>query len=148
MLAKDKFVMKWLELDVEVTAKAIDYNRKAFDWFLENLPVTALQSHAVVSGKLMYLMNIPMKSLFPFNYRELIKEDLCLEPVGRVSFFATAGKTGSIMVKYGEITEPMSYPTIAQVVEEDLEKLKEVGKTVWDSVYRTKKVIKVRFEEA
>jgi hypothetical protein len=47
------------------------------------------------------------------------------------------------MVKYGEITEPMSYPTIAQVKTEDIGKLVRAGEAEWDSIYRNKQIISV-----
>jgi hypothetical protein len=74
---------------------------------------------------------------------DLKMEDLSLEPVGRISIFITSGKVGSIMVKYGEITEPMSYPTIAQVKSEDIGKLVRAGEAEWDSIYRNKQIISV-----
>ena len=47
------------------------------------------------------------------------------------------------MVKYGEITEPMSYPTIAQVKEADIGRLIQAGEAEWQALYRTKEVISV-----
>lgn len=143
---KKAFVMEWPSLGIEVGAEALAHNIEVFNWFLDNLPLTTLQGHAVISGELLYVMNLLMKTTLPVKYRDLVMEDLSKEPVGRVSLFATAGKVGSIMVKYGPITEPMSYPTIAQVREEDLGKLKEVGRAVWNSIYNTKEVIKVTFK--
>ena len=100
----------------------------------------------MVSGRLLYVMNLKMKTEPPVKYHEMYMEDLSEEPIGRVSTFATAGRIGSVMIKYGEITEPMKYPVIAQVVPEDIEKLQEVGRAVWNSIYLTKEVIRVTYE--
>jgi hypothetical protein len=43
----------------------------------------------------------------------------------------TTGKVANLSCKCGEVTEPMSYPTWAQVVEEDLPVLEEVGERIW-----------------
>ncbi len=39
----------------------------------------------------------------------------------------------------------MSYPTIAQAREEDLDTLREVGMAVWRSVIKTKEIITVEY---
>ena len=135
--------MEWPEIGIKVEAKPLDFNQDFYNYFLDNLPVKGIQSHAVVSGRLLYIMNLKLSKFPPRRYMDLKMEDLSLEPVGRVSIFITSGKVGSIMVKYGEISEPMSYPTIAQVKAEDIPKLIQAGEAEWNSIYRNKNIISV-----
>jgi hypothetical protein len=55
------------------------------------------------------------------------------------------GTSAGFVIKYGRITEDMSYPTFAQVVEEDLPVLKEVGAAQWETMLITKKIIIAEF---
>ncbi len=138
-------VMEWPELDIEVECEPLAFNRQAYEWFLDNLPLKGIQTHAVVSGKLIYIMNLKLSIYPPFAYNDLKAEDLSEEDIGRVSVFCTAGRVGSIMVKYNPISENMSYPTIAQVVASDIEKLKEAGAAIWNAMYKTKDIITVNY---
>ena len=145
-MAENKtFFMEWPALGIKVECGPIEINRHAYDWFLENLPLSGLQGHAAVSGWLMYIMNLKLSKYPEFRYEDLEIEDLSKEVFGRVNIFITAGRVGSIMVKYGEITEDMCYPTIAQVLPGDIEKLKEAGYAVWNAMYKTKDIITVNF---
>jgi hypothetical protein len=72
-------------------------------------------------------------------------EDLAEAKDGRIFIFITAGKVGSVSVKYGEVSENMSYPVLAQVRQEDLKDLEKIGTAVWKSIYSTKQVITVEF---
>jgi hypothetical protein len=135
--------MEWPEIGIKVEAEPLAFNQDYYEYFLDNCPLKGIQSHAVVSGKLLYIMNLKLSRFSRERYMDLKMEDLSEEPVGRISIFLTFGKVGSIMVKYDEITEPMSYPTIAQVKEADIEKLKEAGKAEWESIYRNKQILSV-----
>ena len=135
--------VEWPEIGIKVEAEPLPYNQEFFEYFLDNLPVKGIQSHGVISGKILYVLNLRLKKYPPRRWLEFKMEDLVEEPVGRVSIFLTAGKVGSIMVKYGEITEPMSYPTIAQVKEADIGRLIQAGEAEWEALYRTKEVISV-----
>ncbi|MEM4383384.1 MAG: hypothetical protein QXU44_04940 [Candidatus Caldarchaeum sp.] len=131
-----------------VVAEGIDKNQEALDWFIDSLPLDAFQGHAMVSGELLYVMNLVMKTEPPVKYHRLATEDLSKQDIGRVSFFATAGRIGSIMLKYGQVTESMHYPTVAQVRRDHLPRLKQVGRAVWDSIFITKNPLKVVFKRA
>ena len=135
--------MEWPELGIKVEAGPLPFNRVFYEYFLDNCPLKGIQSHAVVSGKILYIMNLRLSKFAPQRYLELKMEDLSEEPVGRVSIFVTAGKVGSLMVKYGPISEPMSYPTIAQVKASHMKKLVEAGRAEWESIYRNKNIISV-----
>jgi hypothetical protein len=138
-------IMSFPELKLSVEAEPLSVNRALFDWFLGNLPLKGVQSHAVVSGKIIYIMNLRMKKPSPIRYRDLSMEDLAEAKDGRIFIFITAGKVGSVSVKYGEVSENMSYPVLAQVRQEDLKDLEKIGTAVWKSIYSTKQVITVEF---
>ncbi len=139
------FIMSFPELSLSVEVEPISKNKKLYDWFLENLPLKGVQSHAVVSGKIIYIMNLRMKKASPVRYRDLAFEDLSEAKDGRIFIFITAGKVGSISVKYGEVSENMSYPVMGQVKQKDLKTLQKIGEAVWRSIYSTKEVITVEF---
>lgn len=139
------FIMFFPELNLSVSVEPLPVNRKLYDWFYENLPLRGIQSHAVVSGKIIYIMNLRMKKPSPVRYRDLAVEDLSEAQNGRIFIFITAGKVGSISVKYGEVSENMSYPVMGQVRQEDLKNLAKIGEAVWESIYSTKEVITVEF---
>jgi len=139
------FIMSFPELNLSVKAESLAKNQKLYDWFLESLPLKGVQSHAVVSGKIIYIMNLRMKKPSPVRYRDLAVEDLSEAKDGRIFIFITAGKVGSISVKYGEVSENMNYPVLAQVRQEDLKNLEKIGEAVWKSIYSTKQVITVEF---
>jgi hypothetical protein len=146
-LDRRSFVIEWPSLGVKVVADGLDHNKDMREWFIDCLPVEAVQGHAMVSGELLYVMNLAMKMDPPRRYHDLVTELFTTQPVGRVNLFATAGRIGSIMVKYGLITEPMRYPTIAQVRKQDIPELVKAGRAEWNSIYNTKEVIKVVFRE-
>ena len=107
-VAKRSFVIEWPSLNTYVVAEGLDHNIEAQEWFIDSLPLETIQGHAMVCGELLYVMNLVMKREPPIRYHNLVTEDLSKEAVGRVSFFATAGRIGSIMVKYGVVTEPQN----------------------------------------
>ncbi len=88
-----------------------------------------------------------MKKPSPVRYRDLAFEDLSEAKDGRIFIFITAGKVGSVSVKYGEVSENMSYPVVAQVRQKDLKTLEKIGEAVWRSIYSTKEVITVEFSK-
>jgi hypothetical protein len=137
--------MEWPEVGIKVDCEPLSFNQDFYEYFLDNCPLKGIQSHAVVSGKLLYIMNLKLSQFSSRRYMELKMEDLSKAPLGRVFIFITAGKVGSVMVKYGDISEPMSYPTIAQVRKKDLEKIKQAGKAEWDSIYTTKEILTVNY---
>ena len=43
--------MEWPEIGIRVEAEPLDFNQDFYNYFLDNLPVKGIQSHAVVSGR-------------------------------------------------------------------------------------------------
>ena len=128
--------------------KPLEYNREVYDWFLGQLPVKGVQSHAAVSGEMFYVLNLKLRERVPKFDTSKLRFDLYTElPPGRVKF--TSRQEGSqiatISVIYGPITEAMTGAFSAQVVEDDIEKLKEVGAAIWNALYKTKEIITVEF---
>ena len=139
-------VIEWPELIIKVECEPLKFNREYYEWFLDNLPLKGIQSHAVASGRLLFDMTLQLSIRPPFAYRDLKMEVLSEEDIGRVNTMFAASQACCIMVKYGIMTENFSRATIAQVVESDIEKLKEVGVATWNAVYKTKDIITVNYK--
>ncbi len=69
----ETFVMRWPELGKQVRVRAIDQNKDVFKWFVENLPITALQGHNVVAGYALSAQDVGFKKSFPWRERDLGK---------------------------------------------------------------------------
>src|SRR5262249_20749422 len=104
--------------------------------------VEVVQSHAVVSGEAMYMLNVPLKT--PLVYPKPVRrESLARGPCGRL-WTSSVGRVGQFTIKYGVVTEEMSYPSIGQIRGEDIPAVVAAGRAVWDSLYRTKRILRVR----
>ena len=122
-------------------------NEEVFDWFVDCMPIPeVVWSHAMVSGGLTYAMNLRMKYDLPCNLESLEKGWLHEIPDGYFTLFLSNGKAGQFMMKYTDITENMAYPIVGRVIEEDLPKLREVAKALWDADYLTKDPVTIAFE--
>ncbi|HEY0188360.1 MAG TPA: hypothetical protein VGC67_12795 [Cellulomonas sp.] len=133
--------VSWPVLGASVRIAPTEKNPHVWSWFTSCLPMTSVQLHTLVAGELLYWLNMPFTHSATFSEAEADKDNLHDEPVGRVTLFLTAGKAGGMCIKYGEVTEDMSYPTLGQVVEEDLAVLPVVGPQVWDNLIGPKTVI-------
>ena len=146
---KSMFIMRWPELDKQVRCGPIDHNRQLFDWFLNNLPTSCLQTHTVVAGFSLFMLNLPMKKKFPWRQEAMPVEDIVDMPKGRFTFFMTVGTVANLSCKWGDVTEHMSYMTWAEVIDEDKPILFEVGKEIWSIVMgSTKEIVHVEFLNA
>jgi len=144
---KLEFIMRWPELGKEVRVVPVDHNEALFRWFLENLPTSCLQTHTVVAGFSLFMLNLPMKKTFPWRQEDLPLEDIVQMPKGRFTFFMTTGKVANLSCKWGEVTEPMSYITWAEVADQDKPTLFEVGKKIYDTAMgSTKEIVHVEFD--
>lgn len=145
-----QFIMKWPELDRSVECAPLKFNRKAYEWWMDHLPIRAVQSHAAVTGWCMYSLNVRLPETMPSIPQEEIVPMLMTEaPVGygRLSYNQRGGlcggRIGNISVIYGPLTEAMPASYCFRVIEKDHEILKEVGLHVWEAMYRTKEIITV-----
>lgn len=117
-------IIEWPELDARVKANFLnELNPELCAVVQENLPLETIQSHGVIAGG---LLMAPTRIVCTLTPRCL--ENLGEQPIGRINFslFYLA-----LSFKYGPIAEPLEISPVAQVQEEDIEALREVGKQVW-----------------
>lgn len=140
------FYMYWPEFNKKVCVAPIHHNRELFDWFMQNLPTKCVQTVTVCAGLQMYMQNVPMPKVACNWIQENQPMELMSEyPVGRCMFFMTAGHVANFTVKAGYATEPMPYPTWAEVVDEDKELFVEIANEIWESILQDKKTFHVEF---
>ena len=145
-MPEKQFIMRWRGLGKQVRVRAIDHNQEIFSWFVKNLPTSCLQTETVVAGKSLFMLNVPMKKVAcDWIQEECRVEDVVQMPIGRMTFFMTTGNVADISCKFGQMTEPMSYVTWAEVIEEDKPILVEVGELLWENTMCEKKPIIVEF---
>lgn len=140
--------VSWPALKTQVRVAPLDYNGEVFDWFTTNLKrrtTRAVQIHTLVSGRLLYWLNLPFTVQPEWNEDKVVRDDLADEPIGRFTLFMPAGRACGGSIKYGEVTEAMSYPGLGQVVPDDLPKLPGIGLSVWDNLVGPKQVIITEF---
>lgn len=139
------FIMRWPELEKQIRLGPIEHNQEVFEWFCDNLPTSCIQTHTVVAGYCLTCMSLPVKNPFMYNFKDLKQENLVDLRKGRMLLNMTIGNVINFGVKYAEMTEPMFYPTFAEVIEEDKDTMVEVGNFVWENILREKKIIHVEF---
>lgn len=83
----------------------------------------------------------PMASTAPIRVREEIRK----APLGRLRFSQRTGQ--KLIVQYGLTKETILAPVLGGVVQEDVHKLAEVGKAVWNATYRTKELVWLTVEK-
>jgi hypothetical protein len=117
-----------------VTAELDERNAALAQSLWDALPYRSLQGHALVAGHHLYHV-APIHDLLhvPATYAV----DRRTVPDGTIF----ASRLQHLGIKYGELTEPMPATPIGQIVEADLDVLGEVGRAVWEAVYRTKKPV-------
>ena len=141
----NSFIMKWPELNKQVVCEKIGHNQEMFDWWVSQLPLHSLVGHIMVAGWGMYAVSVPLHKPTTWIPRTEVVEEIRKQKDGRLDFFMPMGSVTSILIKYGEFTETMSYPTFAQVREADMGILREAGKAVWRAVTKTKDIITIEF---
>lgn len=136
------FEMEWPVLRAKVDAELfMDKNPDLCKIFWESMPFETIQLHAVVSGEDLYAY-CPVNEV-EFHHQGKLPVILSEAPVGSITYSIL----GLVAVYYGPITENLKTQMIGQVNKEHLDTLKNVGKAVWDSIYNTKKIIKVIFRK-
>lgn len=127
--------LRWEPIGVTVLAAlAGDLNAELCAEFVDALPFTVLQDHAVVTGESMYAWT-PLTSIAPTP----VTERICDAPAGRLRYSQSTGN--KLVVQYGRTTETLRTPVLGQVVASDVYALDAVGKAVWESTFRTKELI-------
>lgn len=144
-----QFIMRWKQLNKQVRVASVEHNQEIFDWFIKNLPTSCLQTVTVVAGESLFMLNVPMnKEKCGWIQENCELEDVVEMPIGRLTFFMTTGNVADISCKYGRMTEPMSYVTWAEVVDEDKKTLAEVGEQLWENTMSKKEPVIVEFLKA
>lgn len=144
----DDFKIKWDVLKKEVRCRKIEHNQFLFDWFVGQLPIRSLQGHTMAAGEALLLVSVPLNAPVNWEPRTEVVEEIRRQQEGRITLFMGNGTSAGLVIKYGRITEDMSYPTFAEVVEEDLPVLKEVGAAQWQSMLISKQIIIAEFCKA
>lgn len=132
----DKFIA--LEFDppkITIKAKLLkELNPELCRILAQTLPYRSIQCHALVAGQQLYHYTPIIEAV---TYQARTKEDKTKQPVGRINMSSLE----LLSIKYGVITEYLTSVPVAQVIAEDIEKLKKMGKLIWESIYKTKKLI-------
>ena len=124
-------------INIVLRAKLLtDLNGDLCDLLLRYLPYKSVQCHSFVAGYQLYHYTPIVESVSVVPQTE---ERLIDQPIGRVSLSALQ----LMPIKYGDVTEPLTANPIAQVLDADISKLKKAGKLVWNSLYKTKKLVYV-----
>jgi len=134
------FIVTWPDLDVQVRADMLDKNPELCQAFWDHLPLKTIQSHALIAGVEMYSW-VPIVTTAPIR----VEEPFDQQPIGTVNFYSFYG---ILSIKWGPVSEPLPAPPIAEIrSQEDLEKLKIVGREAWESINYTKRLIKQVIEK-
>ena len=139
------YIMRWPTLGKQLRCDKIGHNQHIFDWWLDQLPTSSVQSHTIGSGWCLYLTSIPVRSPITWEPGTEAKEDLSKAADGRLKLMNPVGGVLEMVVKYGNREETVGCSTFAQVRDEDLPILREVGAAQWKAVIRTKEVITAEF---
>ncbi|MDJ1131257.1 hypothetical protein [Streptomyces iconiensis] len=127
--------LEWQPLGLTARAYvASDLNPRLAREFLDALPFTVLQDHAVVTGESMYAWT-PLVSLAPTP----VIERICDAPPGRLRYSQATGN--KLVVQYGSTSETLSVPVLGNVEPEDAAVLRKVGPAVWESTFRSKEPV-------
>jgi|SRR5690625_268091 len=127
--------LSWTGLEVSAKAELLtEFNPSLSERFIETLPFESIQSHAVVAGKQMYF---PYRLLDDTAYRW---ERMDKQPIGRINI---EFNFQYLSINYGPMTEPVPAVPLAQIIEEDIEKLKMVGKEVWNNLLHEEQYLTV-----
>ena len=93
------FIMRWPELGISVECEPLEYNRGIYDWWLDHMPIKAVQSHAAVTGEVFYTLNIRLPEPAPTFAHDELKIDLMTsapEGYGQFGYNERGGLSGWI----------------------------------------------------
>jgi hypothetical protein len=130
-------VLQFDPIGITIKARLLhELNPGLCEILTKNLPYRSVQCHALVAGQQLYHYTPIIEAI---TYKAKTKEDKTKQSIGRINMSSLE----LLSIKYGVITEYLTSVPVAQVVDEDIEKLKKVGSQVWKSVYKTKEIINV-----
>ena len=136
---------EWSELEIAVTAELADEKNPAkCDVLWRNLPIHSVQSHAFSSGERMYapckiVSDVADEWLDPRSrnpkighWEETFWGRVPVKPGLVLANFKPV--FGWIDIIYGQLREALPIAPVAYVVDDDLEKLANVGHAVWEAL--------------
>ena len=139
-----RFKMQWPQLGLAVNCEACGKNEDALKVLMDNMPIKTVQGHEMVGGWMLRDRCVYMgKHFFDIPAEDLETECMKDAPIGRISLQFPQGNCAEMLVKYDQCEDFRSYVPVANVVAEDLEILKKVGKLQWKSATRTKEILLV-----
>lgn len=124
---------EWPELGIKITAKILDLsqNKKLCDFVWEHLPIESYTFHVVVSGRQLY---VPTKMILTPSmpeYQTIPSEskpgNVTIYPPGQSLILETSTDVRETAEKTLE-----NYLKFAEVKKQDLEKLRQVEKIIWE----------------
>lgn len=133
------FTINWPKLEKAVEAELNeDQDRELQESFWNALPFSSIQSHAVCAGLQMYA---PFRSVcLPSNPKY---EPMNEQAVGRVNLELDFQY---LAINYGPMSEPVPALPIAQIRDEDIEEIKQIGKMAWENLLFNTEFIMVHFD--
>jgi hypothetical protein len=149
-MEKKHFIMSWpvLGISVECGPRKNGANGWIYDWWIERMPFRYVQSHAYCTGEVINSLNVRMEETLPElgdHPLEIIRQNQTWPGLGHFSYNTPAGlsggRVGGIGVCYGPMFEDMDGYWCFEVIDSDLEMMKEAGRKIWQAVYKTKQVV-------
>lgn len=132
-----RITFEWPDLGLSANATlAVDLNPELCQEVWEALPIDTIMSNAIVTGGSMYSW-APMLSFAPIQYKEAINE----APIGRLRYSQNTGN--KIIIQYDKCTEDVMGAVLGQIDPDDLGIVQRIGKEAWESLYTTKRPIRV-----
>lgn len=125
-------------LNTELRAELLmDFNPFLCEDFKKTLPSKSIQSHAVCAGDQLYC---PYRLSVDWNQCNF--EDMSKQPNGRVNMELDFQY---LSINYGKMFESVPAAALAQIVDEDIPKLADIGKAAWNNLLFEKDYILVEF---
>jgi hypothetical protein len=119
----------FLDLNMSLKAKLLEETNPEICQILwESLPYCTTTFHTMVSGK--NIFHIIPNSKLTFK-SEVIKQNRMDSPIGTMFMYSPR----NMLIKYGEDSEERYFPPVAQIIEEDVKKLIDIGKMTWQISY-------------
>ena len=139
---KTQIRFRWPQINTQISVDLLsEFNPFLTSALLDMLPLVSIQSHAVVAGQQIYF---PTRLVLPKN-EAAATEPMNEQPDGRVNFEPFFQY---ISISYGPVSEPVPAWAIGQVVDSDIEKLGDLGRTVWDNLLSEDDPLMVAVEHA
>jgi len=128
-----KFEVEWADFGINVTMELLDEeNPEICEAFWQSLPFQTIFAASMSAGE---MFKIPIRRALPTAPPEKLRH-FPEEPPG--TLFSL--NVGSLLLKYGTVAEPFMLPRIAMVLDEELEKLRNVATKLRDAYFFTKEI--------